>query len=748
MEEEDKTKFLHGTLDVTIFRAISNTPSLPFKCMSTIRRSSAYVTIKIDGHKVAKTSDQHSRVWNQTFQILCAHPPDATITISLKTNHAFLGKMDLPARKLIEDSSLINGIFPLAKPNGDPSKGIKLQFILWFKPADSETSWNKVLQIDGRYQGIRNSSFPLRSNCGLVLYQDAHHNPNFCPPLDRHRSPLRNLWEDTYNAIDCAKHLVYIAGWSLNPNIALVRDPQTDIPNARGVKLGELLKKKAEEGVAVRIMLWDDETSLPIIRNKGVMKTHDEDTVAYFKHTKVVCKLCPRLHDKFPTAFTHHQKTITVDSSSLRRREIVSFLGGFDLCDGRFDTEDHTLFQTLDCYDFYQTSLHGASLHKGGPREPWHDVHARLTGQAAIDVLVNFEQRWTKQCDPAMLVPIQEVCDYTTPVADRNWHVQVFRSIDHFSAAPMPRNLRIERSVHEAYVDAIRRADKFIYIENQYFIGGCHLWEENRECGCRNLIPVEIALKVANKIRAGERFTVYVVMPMWPEGPPESEAVQDILHWTRETMKMMYRIIGEALREVEGGHPMDYLLFFCLANREKERHGEFVPPYNPRVATDYWNAQKHRRFMVYVHSKLMIVDDTYLIIGSANVNQRSMDGQRDTEIAIGCYQSRSGENIDNEDIQIFRMSLWYEHTRRSEDVFKAPHSLECTQTMRSIGEEMWRMYSEDEVKDMEGVHLVSYPMNVTTEGCVEELSESGCFPDTKAMIKGKRSKLLSPTFTT
>lgn len=48
-----------------------------------------------------------------------------------------------------------------------------------------------------------------------------------------------------------------------------VRDSQTEIPHARGVKLGELLKRKAAEGVAVRIMLWDDETSLPIEHQRG-----------------------------------------------------------------------------------------------------------------------------------------------------------------------------------------------------------------------------------------------------------------------------------------------------------------------------------------------------------------------------------------------------------------------------------------------------------------------------------------------
>lgn len=44
--------------------------------------------------------------------------------------------------------------------------------------------------------------------------------------------------------------------------------------------------------------------------------------------------------------------------------------------------------------------------------------------------------------------------------------------------------------------------------------------------------------------------------------------------------------------------------------------------------------------MIYVHSKGMIVDDEYVILGSANINQRSMEGTRDTEIAMGAYQPR------------------------------------------------------------------------------------------------------------
>lgn len=49
--------------------------------------------------------------------------------------------------------------------------------------------------------------------------------------------------------------------------------------------------------------------------------------------------------------------------------------------------------------------------------------------------------------------------------------------------------------------------------------------------GANNLIPMEIALKIADKIRANERFAAYIVIPMWPEGVPTGAATQRILFW-------------------------------------------------------------------------------------------------------------------------------------------------------------------------------------------------------------------------
>ncbi|KAI7982721.1 Phospholipase D beta 2 [Camellia lanceoleosa] len=47
--------------------------------------------------------------------------------------------------------------------------------------------------------------------------------------------------------------------------------------------------------------------------------------------------------------------------------------------------------------------------------------------------------------------------------------------------------------------------------------------------GANNLIPMEIALKIVEKIRARERFAAYIIISIWPEGNPTGAATQKIL---------------------------------------------------------------------------------------------------------------------------------------------------------------------------------------------------------------------------
>ncbi|KAF9609155.1 hypothetical protein IFM89_013545 [Coptis chinensis] len=86
-------------------------------------------------------------------------------------------------------------------------------------------------------------------------------------------------------------------------------------------------------------------------------------------------------------------------------------------------------------------------------------------------------------------------------------------------------------------------------------------------------------------------------------------------------MEMMYTDIIQAL-EAKGiqAKPKEYLTFFCLGNRDLKKSGEYVPTEQPEPDTDYSRDQAARSFMIYVHAKMMIVDDEYIIIGSANIN--------------------------------------------------------------------------------------------------------------------------------
>ncbi|CAJ2643545.1 unnamed protein product [Trifolium pratense] len=440
----------------------------------------------------------------------------------------------------------------------------------------------------------------------------------------------------------------------------------------------------------------------------------------------------------------------------------------------------------IQILDVEHRPIQGASIKKGGPREPWHDIHCKLEGPVAWDVLCNFEQRWEKQVgNKNVPVPSSMLSEYgiarvpnvaiATTNENNKWNVQLFRSIDGGAASGFPQDPReacekglvsgkdniIDRSIQDAYINAIRRAKNFIYIENQYFLGSSYGWKSSdikvEDIGALHLIPKELSLKIVSKIEAGERFSVYIVIPMWPEGIPESASVQAILDWQRRTMEMMYSDIAEALQRkgIRGNNLREYLTFFCLGNRESKKNNEYTPTEKPEPDSDYSRAQNSRRFMIYVHAKMMIVDDEYIIIGSANINQRSMDGARDSEIAIGAFQPNhiaSNNRPPKGQIYAFRRSLWYEHLGDIGDTshFDNPESLNCIKLVNRFAETNWDIYSKDTFEEYKYSfhHLMRYPIEVTNNGAITTLPGFECFPDTKARILGSKSDYLPPILTT
>jgi phospholipase D1/2 len=764
--------------------------------------SQYYATVDLVPARVGRTRVLKGQVadpvWDESFKIYCAHTV-ADVQISIKDDavvgSAVIGRAKVPAAELLSGAKL-DDWYPLFKENGDALGNSHIRFSLQFFAASDDPNWGRGIK-DPRFLGVPRCYFPQRKGCNVTLYQDSHMADGFLPTISQTGNTVRqptHCWEDVFKAITDARYLIYVIGWSVTTSITLVRDPQRPIPGSEGVTLGELLKKKADEGVRVNLLVWDDKTSVEYIHKDGVMGTNDQETLDFFANTKVNCLLCPRNPDdslsviqgfEIGTLFTHHQKRLVVDApvvtSGFRQseqRRIVSFVGGIDLCLGRYDTQHHPLFSTLNTVhskDFHQPNFTPANdIKYGGPQEPWHDIHSRLEGPVAWDVLFNFEQHWKKQAGAthaSLLLSLPDIPEFDPPseVSAQNdpdtWNVQFFRSIDAGAAFGFPEDPKeaakvglssgkdntIDHSIHDAYINAIRCAKDFIYIENQYFMGSSYAWEADQDAGALHLILAELALKIVNKIEAGERFSVYIVVPMWPDCVPESGTMQAMLHWQNRTMQMMYKQIADALRihGITDQSPKDYLSFFCLGNMETQTEGEYVTSEKLDDKSDYKQAQVHRRFMIYVHAKMMIVDDEYIIIGSANINQRSMDGGRDTESAMGAYQPfhLAIQKPPRSHIHGFRMALWYEHAGILDNAFLQPSSLECIRLVNSIGEKHWDIFLGDEIVNLPG-QLLTYPVAIANDGTVSSRPDMPHFPDTTANILGTLSDILPAILTT
>ncbi|PWA39084.1 C2 domain-containing protein [Artemisia annua] len=781
--------------------------------------SDPYVKASVPQAVVARTrvlKNSKNPRWNERFNIPLAHNL-VYLEFEVKDDDIFgadmLGKVNIPAEEIVK-GGVISGWFPLKNSRKDSALRLEMKFT----PCEKNPLYRHGIAGDPEKRGVRDTYFPLRKGSQVTLYQDAHVRPEPNMPRieldDGKVFEHSSCWEDICHAISSAHHMIYIVGWSVFHKIKLIREPTRPLPRGGDLTLGELLKYKSEEGVRVLLLVWDDKTSHSklFVNTPGVMQTHDEETRKFFKHSSVKCVLSPRYgsgklglfkQQVVGGAFTHHQKCVLVDTQTRgNNRKITAFIGGLDLCDGRYDTPEHRLFHDLDTV--FKDDIHQPTFPAGtkAPRQPWHDLHCKIDGHAAYDVLLNFEQRWRKATkwrefalvarrmahwqDDALLkidriswivspkyqtpqhgdhtiVPEDDPSLHVSAEDDPdNWHVQIFRSIDSGSLKGFPKtvdvaeaqnlitakNMVIEKSIQTAYIQAIRSAQHFIYIENQYFIGASYNWPSYENAGADHLIPMELAHKIASKIRNKERFAVYVVIPMWPEGIPTSATVQEILYWQSQTMQMMYNIVAQAIKSMQlDAHPQDYLNFYCLGKREDVPY-KMAPLSTNEKESD---SQKFKRFMIYVHAKGMIVDDEYVIVGSANINQRSMAGSKDTEIAMGSYQPHhtwaAKKRHPHGQVYGYRMSLWAEQLGALDYAYEEPETLKCVHKVNKVAEDNWKRYTDEQHTTLQG-HLLRYPLHVDADGNVNSLPGFENFPDVGGKVIGAHSPSLPDILTT
>jgi phosphatidylserine/phosphatidylglycerophosphate/cardiolipin synthase-like enzyme len=356
-------------------------------------------------------------------------------------------------------------------------------------------------------------------------------------------------------ALTEAEAYVYVAAWCLTPHLPLGRGAPADLATTQ---LLALLSETAER-VPVRLLLWGGAPAViqPTTRVvAGVARTIEAEGRG---------DLRVALDRTAGPTHTHHQKAVVVDGR-------LAFVGGMDLTSfagDRWDTVAHTL--------------------RFGPN--WHDVQLQLEGEAVADVEQNFRQRWAEVTGETGL-PHRA----PPPGPNRDTSVQVVRTIPRRTYGFAPDG---EYGVHHFYVEALRRAERLVYLENQY------LWSPE---------VMDALLEALTRPRPSP-FRLVVVLP--------ARAYSG--KWDNDRHV-------ERLRAADTGRGQ--VGVYCpFASGPGSGLAAFA--YRP----------------IYVHAKVAIVDDEWVTVGSANLNDRGL--VTDGEINAVVHDPGLARRL--------RAELWAEH---------------------------------------------------------------------------------------
>lgn len=199
--------------------------------------------------------------------------------------------------------------------------------------------------------------------------------------------------------------------------------------------------------------------------------------------------------------------------------------------------------------------------------------------------------------------------------------------------------------------------------------------------GIINTIGEALAQRIGRAIDEGRPFHVYMVLPVHPEGPLNEPSIMHQIHLTMQSLvfgeqslvkRIQRRMAMRAFmqRGASRAEARDILQRRGPGNRpvyEQQDWSRYLTLLNLRTWDEL--AGKVVTEQVYVHSKLLIADDRVAILGSANINDRSLLGPRDSELAVivrdstpvtvkldGQHPQQVGKAVHE-----LRVALWKKH---------------------------------------------------------------------------------------
>lgn len=380
-------------------------------------------------------------------------------------------------------------------------------------------------------------------------------------------------------------YFIYMLNWYVDLDFNLVP----------GINLITLLSSQYRRNVQIRAMFWDQ---VGTQNNRGV------EQISNLKNGAAI------LDNNTLNLGAHHQKILIVKG----QEGLIAFCGGVDPNPDRI-----------------------ASVNQQSG-SPMHDVHCRIKGPAARELLTIFCNRWTDHPrslnidnKKGALIGLAE----PTPAATGDKYVQIGCTFGNGSrhAGITSRNgnrwysfaQNGETTARSIIFHAIREATSFIYIEDQY------------------LISMEASSCLQAQLPKIKRLIILI---------PHS-SISDLPRvWT------LRRNFIDNLMSAPDSSGKVAICYRIDSNQRGDTRT--VPP---------------RSQHTYIHAKIFVIDDKFAIIGSANCNNRGYT--HDSEVVAGIFDESSNNEPKIHFAHELRLRLWAEHLNRKKAEVFDPIASSC-----------------------------------------------------------------------
>lgn len=488
---------------------------------------------------------------------------------------------------------------------------------------------------------------------------------NLVEPLIDGDAVFTSLWKD----LQTAGEFIYLAFWRFNPDLVL--------DAASGTTIGQFLVRKANQGTTIKILLWDVNNNVAawvaffarlgisvtvapfpglqlqaLITGQSIMDL----LVADLRRTRQWHATAPQpqielqvvphpdqgmpspqLHGFQLAVGSHHQKMVIMDQwaaspepprpnpvgGDKNSPRLVAYVLGLNAVDQYWDDQMHRLNHPL----------------RPKP-QPWHDAGIRVEGPEANRVEQEFIRRWNLW-KPASLWPSRIQNSFPNGSRARFLVTQV----------PTPQ-------IKGALTGLIARARTSIYVEDQYFSNvdlnndliDTYLASELAEVRAAQAqsrpVDVENFLQIALVTNSPEVFRTHGV-----EQPMEAFRYVNFTNLELCTSRSIVLRNGAMLRRPFGADWRLRSQDWDIPNLEIPTVPNATPlsqvvRISGGIRPCYLLSSDPARPHVYVHSKLTIVDDQYLLIGSANYSVRSMDYDSEADLEVDDHRSAQGMRLE------------------------------------------------------------------------------------------------------